>query len=569
MAPAEDTMRSSRRRGIVGLPAGLACSPALVATLDNALLALVLGTLLGVVFAGAFRPAPRAYVDRMMTAAAYGVALWVAISVLGRPLVTAHRAAWTAQEMAGLFPALVGWVLYGAGLGLLVQACTDGITWWLGAEQAPSLPPRLVHTRIVILGGGFAGVATAAHLERVFGPDPSVAISLVSATNALLFTPLLAEVAAGSLEPTHISSPLRTELRRTEVVRGRATQVDLAARRVTLAPDLGTGAMRTLTYDHLVLALGAVPHYLGMHGVQANAFNFKTLLDAIRIRNQVIDMFERADREADPDRRRRMMTFVIAGGGFAGAELGGALNDFTRGLHAYYAHVLLDELQVILIHAHDRILPELSEPLARYARQRMAARGVTFRLHARVADARPGAVVLDTGEEIETDTLVWTAGTRPHPLLETVPCARDERGAVLTDSTMAVPGQPGLWALGDCAMVPDSKTGRPLPPTAQVALRQARMLAHNIHAAVQGRRPTPFHFEPLGTLCVVGHQTACAEIKGFRFSGLFAWLLWRSVYLAKLPGPDRKIRVLVDWTIDLLFPRDIVQTVDISADVVK
>jgi NADH dehydrogenase len=226
-------------------------------------------------------------------------------------------------------------------------------------------------------------------------------------------------------------------------------------------------------------------------------------------------------------------------------------------------------VQVILIHSRDRILPELSEPLACYARQRMAARGVTFRLNTRVADARPGAVVLDTGEEIETDTLVWTAGTRPHPLLETLPCTRDERGAVLAESTMAVPGHPGLWALGDCAMVPDGKTARPAPPTAQVALRQARLLARNLHAAAQGREPAPFHFEPLGTLCVVGHQTACAEIKGFRFSGLFAWLLWRSVYLAKLPGLERKIRVLMDWIIDLFFPRDIVQTIDMSADEVK
>ena len=529
----------------------------------------MLGALLGIAFAGAFRPAPRAYIDRIMTAAAYGVALWVAISVLARPLVVAHRAAWTAREMAALFPTLVGWVLYGAGLGLLVQACTDGITWRLGAEQAPPLPPRLVRTRIVILGGGFAGVTTAEHLERVFGPDPSVAISLVSDTNALLFTPMLAEVAASSLEPTHISSPLRTGLRRTEVVRGRATQIDLAARQVTLAPDVRTGATRTLTYDHLVLALGAVPDYLGARGVRTNAFNFKTLLDAIRLRNQVIDMFERADRETDSDRRRRMVTFVIAGGGFAGAELGGALNDFTRGLLTYYSNVLPDEVRVILIHAHDRILPELSEPLARYAQQRMAARGVGFRLNARVTTARPGAVALDTGEEIETDTLVWTAGTRPHPLLETLPCTRDHRGAVLAECTMAVPGHSGIWALGDCAIVPDRKTGRPSPPTAQVALRQARTLAHNIHAAVQGCRPAPFHFEPLGTLCVVGHQTACAEIKGFRFSGLFAWLLWRSVYLAKLPGLERKIRVLMDWIIDLFFPRDIVQTVDISADEVK
>lgn len=558
-----------RRRAIVGLLAGLAAGSALVSTLDNAALAVLLGMLLGMGFALVVRPTPYAYADSIMTAAALGVALWVLVSVLARPLVIAHRAAWTATEMRALFPALVGWVLYGASLGLLVQAYTDVARWRFGHEREAAPAPRAVRTRIVILGGGFAGVTTAENLESVYGPDPSVSICLVSDTNALLFTPMLAEVAASSLEPTHISSPLRTGLRRTEVVRGRVARIDLGARRVALAADARTGDARTLEYDHLVLALGAISNYLGMQGVEATAFDFKTLLDAIRIRNHVIDLFECADRTADPEARRPMVTFAIAGGGFAGAELAGALNDFARGMLAYYPNIPPDEVRIVLVHSRERILPELSEPLAAYALERMAHRGVAFKLGVRVADARPGVVTLSSGEEIATDTLVWTAGTRPHPVLETLPCARDKRGAVIADNTMAVPGYQGVWALGDCAVVPDGKTGRPSPPTAQFALRQAHRLAHNIKAVDQGREAVPFHFDAIGALCVVGHHTACAEIKGLRFSGLFAWLLWRGIYLSKLPGLERKVRVLTDWIIELFFPRDIVQTVDFGPSEVQ
>jgi NADH dehydrogenase len=257
-----------------------------------------------------------------------------------------------------------------------------------------------------------------------------------------------------------------------------------------------------------------------------------------------------------------MLTFVVAGGGFAGAELAGALNDFARGMLAYYPNIAPDEVRVILVHSRDRILPELSEQLAAYALERMAARGVIFKLNVRVADARPGAVVLNNKEEIATETIVWTAGTAPNPLVQTLPVDRDKRGAVIVDATLAVPQSPGLWAVGDCAAITDAKTGQPCPPTAQFALREAETLAYNIHASIRGHALMPFHFDALGALCVVGHHTACAEIKGFRFSGLFAWFLWRGIYVAKLPSLERKARVMVDWIVELFFPRDIVQTLE-------
>jgi NADH dehydrogenase len=323
-----------------------------------------------------------------------------------------------------------------------------------------------------------------------------------------------------------------------------------------------------LEYDHLVLSLGSITNFYGNTGLEENALTMKSLGDAIYLRNHLISNLEEADFECCPNVRRPLVNFVVAGGGFAGVETIAGVNDFLREALRFYPHLNESLLRVVLVHAGERILPELDEKLGKYAEKKLAARGVEIHLNTRVEEVSGNQVTLSNGMKIPTNTMVWTAGTAPNPLLQTLPCDKD-RGRICADRFMQVKGFDGLWAVGDCAAIIDEKTQKLFPPTAQHAIRQGKILAHNIEAAIRGRQMKPFVFETIGQLAALGRRTGVAQIFGFNFSGFIAWWLWRTIYLMKLPRLEKKIRVAFDWTLDLLFSKDPVQFLTLRAPTVS
>ncbi|MCI0332152.1 MAG: NAD(P)/FAD-dependent oxidoreductase [Planctomycetes bacterium] len=412
-------------------------------------------------------------------------------------------------------------------------------------------------TRIVIIGGGFAGTATALQLEKTYRRDPSVEITLIDSENFFTFTPLLAEVPSGSIQPKHIVFPLRALLKKTRVKQAEVKTIDLEHRTV-IAQHCAACGNEAIPFDQLVMAPGSVPNFFGLAGVEEHALTIKSLADATAIQAHVIDNLEHADLESDPGARRQLLTFIVAGGGFAGVETLAELNDFVREANKFYPNVSPDDVRMVLVHSGNRILPEVSESLSAYALEKLRSRGVEVLLETRVLGGTSRSVRLSTGEELLASTFVWAAGTAPNPILGRLDLPRTKAGKIEVDATMAVIGHPGVWAVGDSAAIPDVITGGFCPPTAQYALRQGKRLAQNIAAVLEGREAKPFEFKALGVLVGLGRRSAVAEILGFQFSGFVAWWLFRTIYLMKLPGFERKLRVAIDWTLDLFFPRDIV-----------
>lgn len=423
---------------------------------------------------------------------------------------------------------------------------------------------KTTNTKILILGGGFGGLYSALELERTLGDDPNVEITLVNRENFFLFTPMLHEVAASDLDITTIVNPIRKLLRRVKFFDGEINAIDLLAKRVKVSHGIEKPHPHELEYDHLVLALGSVTNFYGIPGLQELGLTMKTLGDAVYLRNRLIEHLEEADFECCPALREPLLTFVVAGGGFAGVETVAAINDFLREALKYYPNLTEDMLRIVLVEYAPAILPELGPELGEYAREKLAERKIEFRLKTKLVGFSERGVKLSDGDTIPTKTLIWTAGTAPNPLLEPLSCAKD-RGRIVVNEFLEVPGWPGVWALGDCASIADKKTGRPYPPTAQHALRQGKVLGRNIAAALRDEAKRPFVFSMLGQLAAIGRRTGVAKILGFKFSGFIAWWLWRTIYLSKLPRLEKKLRVTLDWTLDLVFSKDLVQFMPLRA----
>ena len=411
--------------------------------------------------------------------------------------------------------------------------------------------------RILILGGGFGGLYTALELEKTVAGHPDVEVTLVNKENFILFTPMLHEIAASDIDLTHIVNPIRKMLRHVNFFHAEVKGIDLAAKTVRVAHSKDQH-VHDLPYDQLVIALGCTTNFFNLPGLEKSAFTMKSLGDAIEVRNHLIEALEAADFECAAGERDELLTVVVAGGGFSGVETIAGINDFLRDATRYYSHLTEKQIRVVVVHPGAVLLPELGERLGAYAQKKLAERGVEIRVNSRVAAVRDGSVELTDGTVIRTNTLIWTAGTSPHPLCGMLPCSTD-RGRVKVNECMEVEGWPGVWALGDCASVPDPATGKPYPPTAQHAIRQGKVLAHNIVAAMNGRPKKPFRFSTLGLLAAIGRRTGVANILGFQFSGFLAWFLWRGIYLSKLPRFEKKVRVAIDWTLDLFFSKDLVQ----------
>lgn len=418
--------------------------------------------------------------------------------------------------------------------------------------------------KIVILGGGFAGLYAALELEKSLAGNPNIEVTLVNRENFFLFTPMLHEVAAGDLDLTNIVNPARKLLKHVSFFEGQVQKIDLDERRVTVEHGFD-GHAHELPFDQIVLALGSTTHFFKLPGIEENALTMKSLSDAVKLRNRLIALLEEADTECSANARRDLLSVTVAGAGFAGVETLASINDFLRHSMRFYRNLSEEYLRLTLIHPGDVILPELSSRLGKYAQRKLEERGIEVLAHSRVTSYDGEVVELADGKQIPSRTLIWTAGTMPHPLIGMLPCAK-ERGRLKVTAELAVPDWPGVWALGDCALVPDLSNGKVCPPTAQHALRQGKVAAQNILAYAEGGEFKQFNFKTIGQLASIGHRAGVASIFGINVSGFLAWWMWRTIYLSKLPRLEKKLRVALDWTLDLVFSKDLCQFLDVRRE---
>jgi NADH:ubiquinone reductase (H+-translocating) len=439
-----------------------------------------------------------------------------------------------------------------------------------GQEPLEAVPPRLPITgghvlarpstslapRIVIAGGGFAGVTTALELAKHCAGVLPVHITLLSAQNYFLFTPMLAEAATGAVESRHVLYPIRPLCGKWGIEFGEmlVESVDLGRRRLVVR-HRRSHVRQHVAFDKLVLALGATPNVVMVPGTAEHALTFKGVGDAVLVRNRVVDLFETAALADDPWARRRLLTFVVVGAGHAGTELMAAIEELTRGiLLRHYPSIPTDAIRLVLVGS--AVLPQTATHLAQYTREQLLRRGIELET-SRAAAVTSDGLTLQDGRTIPSQCVIWTAGNRVSPVVADLPLAKARDGRVLVNEFFEAKEAPGVYALGDNAAQTDSHSGAPYVATAQVAIRQARALAIQIEAELVGRPRQPFRFRVLGEMVPLSRRTAVADLKGVKLLGFPAWLLWKAVYMLKLPTVAARVRVVLDWTVELFFERDV------------
>ncbi|MYG32700.1 MAG: NAD(P)/FAD-dependent oxidoreductase [Cenarchaeum sp. SB0677_bin_16] len=426
--------------------------------------------------------------------------------------------------------------------------------------------------KIIILGGGFAGVECAKHLQKKLSKSTDIEIILVSEDNFLLFTPMLPQVASGTVQTRNIVIPIRTIIKKVTFYEGRVRHIDPVTRQVSLWGTPEKPGI-TLEYDYLVVALGSETNFFGMNDLENNAFRMKTLNDAVIVRNRIIDMLEQANNEPDPDTRKSLLTIVIVGGGFAGIETAGELNDFLNDAIKYYPKIIMNDISVKVLEALPSILPGFSPKLAEFTQNQMIQRGIEINLRTAVTGFDGNIVTtknLDdqTTDILHTKTVIWTAGVTPTNTVKRS-IFKTEKGKIIINEYLEADGYKGVFAAGDCALCIDTSTQKPFPPTAQLAEAQAKRIAANLYSLIKNNSMEKFTYAPRGQMAVIGKRTGIVSIFGLNIRGMMAWLLWRNVYLKKMPSMSKRARLLMDWFQDALFDRDISRLKIMRANPIK
>lgn len=411
--------------------------------------------------------------------------------------------------------------------------------------------------KILILGGGYAGVGVLNKIQKAFENNVDVNIELVSESNFFLHTPMLPEMATGTIEPRHIATPIRRFCKRAQFHQAKVVDISLDSKRITIQ-RISDESQKIIPYDYLVIAMGGKTNFFGNSNIEKNSFTIKSLDDAIKIRNHIISMLEDADQETDPVLQQKLMTFVVVGGGFSGVETVGEINDFVReSAKKFYRNISQENIKIILVSAGDKILPEIGN-LGEYAKQTLQKAGVTVYINTRLIDISNDIATLNNGEKISTVTVIWAGGNTVEDVIQKIDTTHHQSGRLVVNKQLKLEDNPEVFALGDCVFSVDPRSGTPYPPTAQHAIRQAKTVAENLENKINGiNTQHDFIYDTKGSMAKIGKKNGVALLMGHEFRGITAWFIWKQYYLSTLPTNEKKIRVGLDWFVDLFFPRDI------------